>query len=618
MSKVILIILVILSVFLYGSYEIVTFRSALSFLEGVYGALDAFFETFRNMFASLFGAIPEFLQNVIIFAVFLVAFIIVWSILFAIIGAIRNAIRKKKIKNALGEEGIVLTEEEQAKYDYKLYEKKFRFPTIRFIIILFELLLIALFVIIRFDVIYAVKGGQLYDTDLLLFANENEPIIIDSVLTFKSLPRLTLFHDFINTVSVQFVYEIAKIVAIYIQFINSLLGSLGATGALVVEIIIIVFVTLILILITFLLGQPFAKLIRRSKAKRYAKKAKQKYIKKLEDKEYKAWKKAQKKGGVSEKNENLYNEDTGGGNVDVEPIVIQTKGETVEKIINQTPEQNYIDDISSGVTDLGIVEEDDDELQKPLTTRETRFVGDEETDIILEEEPIIETIEEEESYYNISNEEFDDTFEKYQPETTTNIELEDKVKKYNIDVIDENEEVKPFEDETPAIEEFDDRDLNLSQPTIAQEEQKVEAEETLKDVKEVIEEKSETKKPVKPVSPKTKKVIQPVKVKTSKKPVKPIVPITAIDTEGKSSEYILETSDGSQLAMSQEELEVKPKKIETKKKTSALTRNASVRTKTKKPETKKPVKVKEEKPKEIETKEKKIKKPIKPVSPKIK
>ena len=634
MSKFILILLVILSVVLYGTYEITALRSTLGFLEGIYVALDGFFETFRTMFSSLFGALPPFLQNIIIFAVFLIAFIIVWSIIFAIIGAIARGIRKKKIKNALGEEGIVLTEEQQAQFDYKLYEKKFRFPTIRFIFILLELLLVAVFVIIRFDVIYAVEGGVLNEGDLLLFTYEGKPFVVDTVLTFESLPRLTLFHGFINSVRVQFVYFIATLMGYYIQLMNSLLGGFGPTGALVAEIIIIVLVALVLILFTFLLGLPFAGLIRRARAKKYAKKAKQKYIKKLEDEEYKAWKKANKKGGVSEKNQNLYNEDTTGPTVDVEPIVVQNKDETVEKTTAQTPEQNYIDDISTGVTDLGLVEEDDNELQKPLTTRETRFVGDEESDIVLEEEPIIETIEEEEEYYNANGDEVDENFEKYQPETAKDIELEDKVKKYNIDVIDENEDVQPFKEETPAIEEFDDREIayvsnEIVEPTPVE---PVQEEKPVEEVK-----KTPTKrKPATKKTTKTKK--SPTKTKkttksTTKKPtkpVKPIKPVDAVDEKGKGKDYILETSDGSQLAMSEEEISsmsVKPEKKPTKK-SSALTRNATVRSKTKKPVEKKPSTKKEKttskKPstkkttpkKEATPKEKPIKKPTKPVSAK--
>lgn len=613
MANFILIILVLLMTSLYVTYEVVAIRTALSFLEGIYVVLDSMFNGLGNLTASIFGNAPVYLRNTILFIIIMILFIIIWKIIFAIIHLIRKNVRKNKIKKALGENAIELTEEEMNQYDYKLYENKFRFPTIRFIIMLVEILLFAVFLIIRFDVIYIVPGGIVNEGDLLLFydvSNGNAPFIVDDA-TQSFTSRFYIFHNAINGLRVEFMYFFATLVGHYIQFANGLLHGLGAQGEIIVEIIIIVFILLVLILITFLLGLPFSKSIRKHRAKKYAKKKKEKYIKQLEDKEYKTWKQGLKKGDVSKKNEDLYVEEPI-ENIDITPIVVETKTEETEVKTNQTAEQNYIDDISTGVTDLGLVEEDDNELQTPLTTRETRFVGDEESDIILEEEPIIETIEEEEAYYNEASEETEESFEKYQPETVKDLELEDKVKKYNIDVIDEAEEVEPYKEETPAIEEFEDREIAFTTNVI---EEPVK-EETIEEVKveDPVEAEEKPKKPTKPIE---------VTKKTTKTKGK-ITPVDAVDEQGKSSDYILETSDGSQLAMTEEELKEIAVKTEKKprKKASALTRNVTAKgtsTRKKKTTTKGTTTKKTSGTKKTTTpKEKTIKKPTKPVSAKSK
>ena len=240
----------------------------------------------------------------------------------------------------------------------------------------------------------------------------------------------------------------------------------------------------------------------------------------MEALEYKALKKAEKELRVSKKNKDLYASENFINDVgeDVKAIATPLEEEKNNKDSKKkepvSVEQDYIDDISTGVTDLGLVEEDNSELQEPISVREQHFVGDEEVDIVLEEEPIIETIEEEEAYYN-DVEENEESFERYQPEALDSFNIEDKIKKYNIDVIEENQEVEYFnEDDAPVIQEFEEKEIehNNKEEIPVEEEHETQESQTLK----IITDKKD-KKIIKPVIP-----VQKDLGKAEKKPIKPI------------------------------------------------------------------------------------------------
>lgn len=608
MKKFILVLILLLSAVIVGTYEIQMVQemivTAVPAFAGLYSWVGGMFASLRELVPFLTQALQPWACDVVIYLVLAIAFIIVYSIIFGIIGAIIGKSRKKKFNEAFGGNPVVLTEEQQAKFDYKLYEK--RFPTWRLIVILLEIIIVALFVIIRFDLLYTIPSGP-YGDGLHLF---DEGIIIDEYgAAAVGTQRPTLFTGLLPSLGVVGT-TVGYYVALYIINIGALFQ-----GQMIIEIVCIVIATLVLILFTYAIGSIFAGAVRRSKAKKRARKAKEKYVRKLEYQEYKAWVKSQKENRVSEKNRQLYNEEKEVENtVDVKPIANETKVSEDKKVVGQSPEQNYIDDISTGVTDLGLIEEDNNEIQKPLTSRETRFVGDEENDIVLEEEPIIETIEEEESYYNDKVNAIDENFEKYQPETTKDLNIEDKVKKYNIDVIEENTNVEKYKEEnTPAIQDFEDREIvgaklvkdtkSVVEDKVAEEVKPVEVkpiveEKIVEEVKPVVEEKpldskeefvsEETKVVEEEVEPVVVELIKPKQpVVAARKTVsatkrKPIRPVDVTDEKNsKLAEYIVNTSDSTQLAMSQEELESQvnaPKQTRTK--SSALTRNPTNRRKT--------------------------------------
>lgn len=628
MKKFILILILLLSTALVGTYEILSLQSIIvgfvPFLSGVYATIGSLFASLRGLVPFLSEYLLEWACALVIYLVLAIAFTIVYLIFFGVIGLFTKKSRKKKFNEAFGGNPVVLTEEQQAKFDYKLYEN--RFPTWRLIVILLEIVLIVLFVFIRFDLIFATPGGQ-YGDGLYLFI-ENTGFIADEFAKEGSL-RPQLFSNYLLPYLGTFGQMIGRWVAnIYILNVGVIFQ-----GQMYLEIICIAVVALVLILFTYALGSIFAGPIRRSKAKKRAKKSKEKYVRKLENLEYKAWVKSQKENRISEKNRLLYNEDKELDNpINVVPIATSNKEEEKNISVSQTPEQNYIDDISTGVTDLGLIEEDNNEIQKPLTSRETRFVGDEENDIVLEEEPIIETIEEEEAFYNDKISEIDDNFEKYQPVTSKDLDIEDKVKKYNIDVIEENSPVV-YKEETPAIQEFEEKDLVVERPMkktevvskpvkpiVVDEKPMDTAEEVIEESKEVeqevIEEVAETEEVVELIKPKQPVVATRKKVSTAKR--KPIRPVDVIsDKDNRLAEYIVNTSDSSQLAMTQEELESQVNTTKaTRTKTSALTRNPTNRKTT---SSKKPTSAKKVASKKVvnQSTSSKIEKPNRPVSAKM-
>ena len=183
-------------------------------------------------------------------------------------------------------------------------------------------------------------------------------------------------------------------------------------------------------------------------------------------------------------------------------------------------------------------------MQEPLFTRQVHFVGDEEHDIILEEEPIIETIEEEEDYYNEKEDNEEITFEKYQPDYMTSLDIEDKVKKYNIDVIEENSSPLPYQEENNApINDFDNSNYTQEEkvePQIIDTKKEIKLISPLKEEKEIKEIKKEE--------------IKPLKVQQKNNFNKNIKPINVNEDRKKVVDYILGTNNNS-LAMSSKEKE---------------------------------------------------------------
>ena len=419
-------------------------------------------------------------------------FVLLYSLIFGIIALIQRNIRRKKYKQAHNNQGYLLTDEEKAKFEWKLYVTKF--PTRRLISLIIPTFFAFVFVVIRYDENLCAA----YD-----LANKG------------SFTLFTNIKPYIGDLGVWLETTVSK----YIVFNNQIYNQIKVTW---VEYIELGLVYVLVCLLWWGLFSIFIKPVRTGIAKAKARRAKNRFIVKMEALEYKALKKAEKELRVSKKNKDLYSSENFINDVgeDVKAIATPIEEDKKEKdSAKKEPvsvEQDYIDDISTGVTDLGLIEEDNSELQEPISVREQHFVGDEEVDIVLEEEPIIETIEEEEAYYNDVDEK-EETFERYQPETIDSFNIEDKIKKYNIDVIEENQEVEYYqEDDAPVIQEFEEKETSeVKEPQTIQEEVPSQEKEPLKFIKD-----KKDKKIIKPVLPlnndeskkDNKKIIKPIEL----------------------------------------------------------------------------------------------------------
>ncbi len=520
-----LIIIFITSFALLFTFEIDAFKNpiinAIPFFENIYSNIDNILNYFKNFFPDNFlNSIPHWFCDLIIYLIGFILFSIIWYLLFGIIILIRKSIRKRKLNKALNGDIITLSDEEKSRFEWKLYQR--RFPGWRIFFAFIELGLFALFIIIRLDKIFTVQNA----------------------VTSSNIACLDLYSKVASRLGT-IGYFISRVVAKYIKFMNLIVDTVKFKQ---IEWIILIVGMILILVIFWAIGSLFAKPYRKARAKKRAKKCKAKYINKLENIELKAWKKGEKENRISEKNRTLFNDENDIPELEnnVEAIANDNKpiNEFKNNENNQTPAQNYIDDISTGVTDLGVVHEEDNELQEPLFTRQVHFVGDEEHDIILEEEPIIETIEEEEDYYNEKEDNEEITFEKYQPDYMTSLDIEDKVKKYNIDVIEENSSPLPYQEENNApINDFDNSNYTQEEkvePQIIDTKKEIKLISPLKEEKEIKEIKKEE--------------IKPLKVQQKNNFNKNIKPINVNEDRKKVVDYILGTNNNS-LAMSSEEKE---------------------------------------------------------------
>lgn len=522
-------------------WEIV--KSNLPFMEDVKtfaAKVVDYFKPYLNF--EFFTSLNENIQNIIIVILLNIVFIIVYLIVFGLISAIIRHHKVKKLEQ--NSKKITLSDEEKAKFEWRLYEK--RFPIRRLLSLLIPTLIFLIFIVIRYDHNICVRYDK-YHQGVFYFYGEIE----------SNLGMVATYID--------------SIIGKYITFNNRLVDSIKV---IYVEWIEIGVCYVLVLLIWWGFFSIFAKPFRIVHAKALARKAKKKYIIKMENLEYKALKNSIKENLKSKKSKELYQEDK----YDLEPesdvkIIAKPFDEKSNEPLENYEalsknDRDYIDDISTGVTDLGVIEEDTTELQKPLTTRETKFVGEEEVDIVLDEEPIIETIEEEETYYNGEPELEDETFVRYQNDNALNINIEDKIKKYNIDVIDENKSVIHYEEEGPIIKDYEDNEIDNSAHKMETSNEKEKESSSLENVlsetvtfenapiSEInnLDKKEEivTKKEIKPIA--IKKVMNEVEneEKTLAKPLednlssssthKPIKPINISKDQDKIVEYILSTN----------------------------------------------------------------------------
>ncbi len=190
------------------------------------------------------------------------------------------------------------------------------------------------------------------------------------------------------------------------------------------EYVFIVFICIFILFFWFIIFQALHLLVRKPIAKMKSKNACKAYIYKKEHQEYKIRK--EYKNEFSSKSDEFIRKLEEDVNSHADSIAKIGDEEDDGLLVNpKSYEKNrkaYLEDIGYGVSDLGVSEKDI-ERAKPIVEREVRYISDEDIDIILEEEPVIEIIEEEVDT-PLENNDNDEFYEKYLPDEV--YESEDK------------------------------------------------------------------------------------------------------------------------------------------------------------------------------------------------
>ena len=316
---------------LYGLYPSV---GEPSWLKPIAAAGDYFSDTMLKTIASWLQLSEKNFGKIVAFIALNAAFIVVYYAVFCSIGAIVKASRKKKIARVV-KCHYVPSEAEEDKFDYRRFMK--RFPVRRLISLLIPLLFIAVFVLTRFDSAVSAKVHANVQGTWTIYSDHIEGMIVGVFSDDVILPVLSVL-----------------ILAIWYGFF-SLLNLL----------------------------------FRKIRAKRKAKRAKNRYIFKKDYQEYKVRTKHAKE--YSSKSEQFM-------------YMVESDNEEIQKIAKVNPVDpfvrddkkpaDYYDDLGTGVRDLGVGQVEEEPLNKAITEREVRYISDKDFDIVLEEEPVIEVVEE--------------------------------------------------------------------------------------------------------------------------------------------------------------------------------------------------------------------------------
>lgn len=421
-----------------------------------------------------------------------VIYIVVYEIIATIIAwLIRRSHKKTLVAHKL--DTYELTEEEKARFSWKLYQR--RFSWIGLFSFVIPTLIILFFIFLRFDQEVCVNDE--YNNGFsLLYSNGIKPFINTLIPVLN-----TYILDFIDK---------------YISLMESIYEVINSRW---IEYIIIVFAIIVIYFIWLIFVWVFKRIFKKSSAKRRARKSRDKYIAKMEKRELKARKAAGERISSREKNTPVgqsisdYYEDVG---------VISSRANIDVVTYSDVKNADYMDNISAGVIDLGVAATGEEEDKEPIEKKMPIFVGEEDVDIILENEPIIETIEEEDSDDYFNEEEL--FFEKYVPETLDLSSLDESLLIKQVEVVDEDGSIKNDEKEVISIKQFKEKENVLNKEIV---------------IKPVVEKEVEQKKKeLKPITPidipddesfidePVVKEVKPLDFKPKKERKKPIKPIS--------------------------------------------------------------------------------------------
>ncbi len=370
MKKKIGIIVVLLAevvfLILYGLYPS---AGEPSFLRPIALVGDYFSDTILKTIASWLYLSDWNFGKLVAFLALNVAFIVVYYAIFCSIGAIVKASRKKKIARVV-KCHYVLSEAEEDKFDHRRFMKKF--PVKRVLSLLIPLIFIAVFVLTRYDAVAGSTIGANVKGTWSVYSDYIEGMIkgifngdasaIDGYLKIFTNASGFGYIDLINKIPENFVW---------------------------VEYVILPVLSVLILTIWYGVFSLLNLLFRKTRAKRKAKRAKNRYIFKKDYQEYKVrTRHAKEYSSKSEQFMYMVESD----NEDTQKIA---KVNSIDPFVRDDKKPaDYYDDLGTGVRDLGVGEVEEEPLDKAITEREVRYISDKDFDITLEEEPVIEVVEE--------------------------------------------------------------------------------------------------------------------------------------------------------------------------------------------------------------------------------
>ena len=437
-------------------------------------------------------------------------FLIVYELIAWICALIYQRIHKKTLeKNGL--QSYALSEEEKAKFEWKLYVKKFSW--LGLISFLIPLFFVTLFIFIRFDKELCLQD-PLHEGFFTIYQYQIAPFLgsIDGGI-------LVFIENTMNT---------------YYQLMKQVIDILGMQW---VEYAIVAVGIIFIFLIWWFFVSIFKRIFRSHNAKKRAKKAKRKYIARMEQEELKARKNSEKR--ISSKAEEILGVEQENIALEDASMIANVESSGGALIHVNEKEASYIDDISTRVVDLGVAIQDEE--QEPIAERIPIFVGDEEVDIQLENEQVIEVVEEEEQ--EDVDEEADPFFERYRPENIDTSYLDESLLNTQIEVYEEDE-MEVQEDDFIGIKDYEEKETTLEKEEkieVVPEENKEETAIVLQEEKEPVETSEipvpEEKEDVAAIKEELEEEKEEVKEETTvvveekPKEVKKIVPIAIKKTE---------------------------------------------------------------------------------------
>ena len=416
-----------------------------------------------------------------------IAWIIVFYIIFGTIGAIAKHNRKKKIRKVISEYKLTPTEEKR--FASENYKKKATRWVGKSLII--PIVVMAILVLARFDVENVPAWGLQINNSLGLNIYSKYILpIIDMVLEPIQIN---------NYVKVLFTNEIG---IGYFDLVNTYLSQIAW-----LEYIVLGVVCILVVLIWWLIFKLISLIFRKAGAKRLSKKAKAKYIAKMEKQEYKLRKKYKDDATIKgDEFLKIIEEELEEEALEIAKIKEEKSSRHQKKI--DARKKAYLEEIGYGVVDLGVAKEDNaKKATEPLVEREIRYISDADIDIILDEEPVIEIVEEDDmEVVELEKKEDDLFFEKYH-EDDVDLDLVEEHKPEPKDVIKYVEEkAKPKEEivkEEPVVEtpiEEEKIEVEKFEEILTDEiEEPIKEEKTTPEVKEepVVKEKVEEEAPKK-------------------------------------------------------------------------------------------------------------------------